>query len=264
MEKTQKELAFLRDLYVAPDWTERFTNIFDENFKFTKEKTILYVNAGTGNHAIELRKKLKDDKQLSAYSQNADLNRISQAKAEIIQAKINFSDKLPGETFDAVLADASFVEPKDVPDFVKKIIGLSKNQVAFFLPTAGSFGDFFSFLWETLLHLDLLDKSAAIERLISELPTVTKLEETAANLGLTNLEVVTKTEIFEFKNGDEFINSPLIADFLLPFWLAFLTKTEKKQVCRRLVQTIDETNGELTFLVSVKATLVVGEKAKTV
>ncbi|MEJ7699932.1 MAG: hypothetical protein WKF71_09855 [Pyrinomonadaceae bacterium] len=38
MSKSQKELAFLRDLYIETDWTERFTNIFDENFKFSGEK----------------------------------------------------------------------------------------------------------------------------------------------------------------------------------------------------------------------------------
>ncbi|MDQ6788970.1 MAG: hypothetical protein M3033_19375, partial [Acidobacteriota bacterium] len=171
MEKTGKELAFLRDLYIAPDWTVRFTNIFDENFKFTKEKTILYVNAGTGNHAIELRRKLKGDKQLSAYGEDSELNRIAKAKADIVNAKINFSGELPRQTFEAVLADASFVEPKDLPDFLALVVSLSSNQVAFFLPTASSFGEIFSFLWETFFNLGLLDKSAEIERLIVQLPT---------------------------------------------------------------------------------------------
>ena len=29
MEKTQKELAFLHDLYVTPDWTRRFAELAD-------------------------------------------------------------------------------------------------------------------------------------------------------------------------------------------------------------------------------------------
>lgn len=260
MKQTQKELAFLRDLYVAPDWTERFTNIFDDNFKFTKEKTILYVNPGTGNHAIELRRKLKDDKQLNAFADDADLNRIAQAKADIVNAKINFSDKLPSEKFDAVLADASFVEPKDLPDFLKQAIDLSKNQTAFFLPTAGSFGEIFSFLWETFFYLDWLDKNAEIERLIIEIPTVSKVEEMATQFGLTKLETVTKTEFFEFENGAAFVSSPLVAEFLLPVWLDFLSKKEKTQVRKRLAQIVDEDEKGLTFRFSVKATLVVGEK----
>lgn len=261
MRKTKKELAFLRDLYIAPDWTERFTKIFDDNFKFTDEKTILYVNAGSGNHAIELAGKLKKKAALNAFGKDAELNQIAQAKADIIGAKIDFSGTEPRRTFDAVLADASFVAPKDLPEFLEKIINLSDKQVAFFLPTAGSFGDVFSFLWETLLHLDLLDKSPEVERLITEIPTAAKIEEMADGLGLTKIETVKNDEYFDFKNGEEFINSPLVADFLLPVWLGFLSQKEKERVRKRLVQTIDgEGDDALTFRFTVKATLVVGEK----
>ncbi len=263
MSKTRKELAFLRDLYIAPDWTERFTKIFDENFKFTDEKNILYINAGTGNHAIELaRRRLKKNQSLKTFGEDAELNRIAQAKADIVKAKINFSGDAPDEIFDAVLADASFVKPENLPAFLEKIINLSNKQVAFFLPTAGSFGDVFSFLWETLLYLDLLEKGAQVERLITEIPTIAKVEEFAENLGLTKIEIVKKNEFFEFKDGAELVAAPLVADFLFPAWLAFLTEKEKERVGKRLVQIIDAEEGALSFRFSVKATLFVGEKAK--
>lgn len=261
MSKTKKELAFLRDLYVAPDWTERFTQIFDENFKFTNEKNILYVNAGTGNHAVELRRKLKGKVSIKGYGEDKELNRIAQAKADIVKASIVFSADKPREIFDAVLADASFVEPKNLPAFLEKIIAFSNKQVVFFLPTAGSFGDIFSFLWETLLHLDLLDKSAEIERLIIEIPTVSQIEELAEKFGLTKIETVRKDEFFDFKDGAEFIKSPLAADFLFPVWLDFLTAKEKERVRKRLVQTIDEAGDALSFRFTVKATMFAGEKS---
>lgn len=262
MKKTQKELAFLRDLYVATDWTERFTKIFDENYKFSKEKSILYVNAGTGNHAIELRRKLKGDARFEALVKDAELNKIAQAKADIVKAEIKFSGDEPRGRFDCVLADASFVEPKNLPAFLEKIIALSDKQVAFFLPTAGSFGDVFSFLWEALLNLDLLEKSVQVERLITDIPTVSVVEELAESFGLTEIETVRKDEFFDFKDGAEFIDSPLVADFLSPVWLAFLTAKEKERVRRELVQTIDDDDRTLTFRFTVKATLVGGVKVK--
>ena len=263
MNKTQKELAFLRDLYVAPDWTERFTKIFDENFKFAGEKTVLYVNAGTGNHAIELRRKLKEKVSLQSCGADEELNKIARAKADIVNAKIDFADDEPRGKFDVVIADASFVEPKDLPEFLRKVVALSGGRVAFFLPTAGSFGDVFSFLWETLLNLDLLEKGGEVERLISELPTVSSVEETDENLGLTNVETVRKNEFFEFENGADFIASPLVNGFLFPKWLAFLTEKEKERVRARLAQTIDDADGTLSFRFTLKAALVVGEKLKT-
>jgi len=262
MSKTEKELAFLRDLYIETDWTERFTNLFDDNFKFSGEEKILYVNAGAGNHALALREKLDDKIEIFGVSETRELLNIARAKADAIQANVDFSIVYPTEKFDAALADASFVKPTELKKFLQKIIALSDSQAAFFLPTASSFGDIFSFLWETLLNLDLLEKSAEVERLIAEIPTISKVEETAKNLGLTKIETQTKNEFFEFDNGNAFINAPLVADFLFPVWLDFLSEEEKKRVVEKLAQTIDDDCREMSFSFSVKATLLVGEKKK--
>ncbi|HXG86477.1 MAG TPA: class I SAM-dependent methyltransferase [Pyrinomonadaceae bacterium] len=260
MNKTEKELAFLRDLYITPDWTARFTNIFDENFKFTDERTILYVNPGTGDHAIELRRKLKGDAQLKTFGENPELNRIAQAKADIVKAKINFTNDFPRQSFDAVIADASLVEPKNLSEFFKDAAGASDKQVVIFLPTASSFGEIFSFLWETFFAIEMHDKAAEVERLILEIPPVSKVEQMAAEFDLTRIETVTKTEFFDFKDGAEFVASPLVADFLFPVWLDFLNEKEKERVRKKLAQIVDTDDGALNFRFSVKATLVSGEK----
>lgn len=260
MSKTQKELAFLRDLYIANDWTLRFAELFDKKFKFSDEKKILYVNAGTGNHALELREKLPSDAKLNAFSDDEELNIIAQAKADALHTKVDFSGEFPNEQFDAVIADASFVRRGELEEFLDEIIDVSNKQVVFFLPTAGSFGEIFSVLWETFLDSDLLEKGAEIERLIAEVPTIEKVKEMAKNLGLDKFEAVTNTELFEFENGTDFINAPLIADFLLPVWLEFLRETEQAAVREKLPQIIDAEDGTLSFRFSVKATLIVGEK----
>ncbi len=260
MSKTEKELAFLRDLYVETDWTERFTNLFDDNFKFTGEEKILYANAGAGNHALALREKLDDEIEIFGVSETQELLTIARAKADLIQANVDFSIVYPSEKFDAVLADASFVRPAELENFLAKIINSSKKQVAFFLPTASSFGDVFSFLWETLLNLDWLEKGAEVERLMAEIPTVSRIEEMAKDLGLTKIHTETKDEFFEFDNGAAFINSPLAADFLFPAWLGFLDANEKERVVNKLAQLIDADCQEMSFRFSVKATLLVGEK----
>lgn len=262
MSKTQKELAFLRDLYIETDWTERFTNLFDENFKFTDEEKILYLNAGTGNHVLALNAKLrKKDVEIFAVSENKELQKIAQAKADLIKTNVNFSTVFPTKKFDAVLADVSFVKPAEVENFLTKAVDLSNFQAAFFLPTAVSFGEIFSILWETFFNAGLVEKGAEIERLISELPTVSKMEKLAESLNLTKIEAITKTEFFEFENGEAFVNSPLANDFLFPVWLDFLSGKERKQVVKKLARTIDEDLQELSFRFSIKATMIVGEKS---
>lgn len=56
-KKTDKELAFLHDLFVAPDWGERFAELIDQHLKVPAEGKALYVSIGTGGHAIAIRER---------------------------------------------------------------------------------------------------------------------------------------------------------------------------------------------------------------
>ena len=47
--KSDKELAFLQDLFIAPDWGERFAELIDEHLKVPEEGKALYV-AATGTY----------------------------------------------------------------------------------------------------------------------------------------------------------------------------------------------------------------------
>ena len=143
--KTQKELAFLRDLTIDSFWTERFTDIFDEHFKFADgEEKILYVNAGTGNHALALREKLDENAEISGVSENEELAIIANAKAKAVKAETYFSHSLPNEKFKTVLADASFVRPPKLEEFLSKIVDLSKKTDSVFSADGGKFRrDFF-------------------------------------------------------------------------------------------------------------------------
>lgn len=263
MSKTGKELAFLRDLYIAPDWAQRFTDIFDKNFKFGDEKEILYVNGGTGAHPLELREKLGVDVRLQVYSEDEEANMLARGKAEMLGTEIEFSDEFPRESYDLVIADATFVKPEELSEFIEEVIELSDGSVTFFLPTAGSFGEIFSMLWESFLNADLPEKAGEVERLVIAVPQISKVEEIAENWGLLQVKSVIETEIFEFANGTEFIESPLVADFLLPAWLGFLNDQEMERVSAALTQIIDESAENLTFRFTVKATLVRGEKSQS-
>ncbi len=260
MSKTEKELAFLQDLYVSIDWTERFTDLFGKDFDTKEFENILYINAGTGNHALALEETLGEDTNLIAVCQNKELLRIAQAKADVVKSDIKFTDDLPDEKFDAVIADASLVKPSELKDFMQDAAGFSRWQIAFLLPTAGSFGEIFSYLWQVLLELDWLDKSAAIENLLSEIPTAFRVEEMTRDLGFTKVEAKTEDEDFEFENGAEFIASPLVTEFLFENWLDFLDETEKEQLSAKLAQLIDAECEGLSFRFTVKTTLIVGAK----
>jgi len=265
MAKTKKELAFLRDLYINDDWTKRFTDLVDKHVELSDKENILYVNAGTGNHAFALREKVKDETVVFATCEDEDVLAIARDKAIAVKADIDFSMmRFEDDAFDAVLADASFVRAEKLAEFVEDAVRATRpgGKTAVMLVAAGSFGEIFSLLWEVLFNEDLGEHGAAAEKMISDLPTVSEVEQIAERGGLDNIQTHTANEVFEYENGAAFVSSPLVSDFLLPNWLETLNEKEKEQVAEKLVQLIDAEDGTLSFRFSVKATLLTGEKGK--
>jgi ubiquinone/menaquinone biosynthesis C-methylase UbiE len=264
MAKTQKELAFLRELSVDEQWTRRFTDLIDKHFDFTDNENLLNINASTGSHAFELSEKLEDKTNIFATAENEDMLRIARDKAAAIRSGVDFSMiRFDEDSFDAVLADASLLRPREYEAVIDETIRTAKSgaNIGILSVTAGSFGEIFSLLWEVLFNEGLGDHGRVAEDMIAELPTVTQLEKTAKSAGMENVQSHTANEVFEFENGAEFVNSTLVSDFLLPDWLSSLSEEEKERVMGKLAELIDAEDGNLSFRFSVKATLVTGEKA---
>lgn len=264
MAKTQKELAFLRDLYIYEQWTKRFADLFDKHLAFTDEENLLYINAGTGDHAFALSERIGEKTDIFATCEDQDILTIARDKAAVIKSDIDFSMiRFEDDAFDTVIADASFVGPGALTEMFDEAARVAKpgGKVAIILAASGSFGEIFSLLWEVLFNEDLGEHGAAAETMIRELPTIWKVEEIAVNSGLVNIKTHGANEVFEYENGTEFVNSPLVADFLMPQWLKTLSENEKEQVTEKLAQLVDAEDGTLTFRFSVKATLLMGEKA---
>ena len=264
MGKTQKELAFLRDLYVTPDWTRRFAELADKHLDLDDVENVLYLNAGTGDHCFAIRDKVEGQTAVFARCENEDVLSIARDKAIAVRSDVDFSTMtFDDDSFDAVIADASLVLPDDIDEFVQDAIRVAKTggNVTFFLPSAGSFGEVFSLLWEVLFNEDLGDHGHDAEEMITEQASVATLKSRAEFLGLTRVKSETANEIFEFENGSAFVTSPLVEDFLLPHWLETLDENEKEQVTQKLSDLIDSEDGDLSFRFSVKATVITGTKS---
>lgn len=264
MAKTQNELAFLRDLAVDGEWTQRFVDLVDKHLDLSDAENLLYLNAGTGGHALAIYEKFGEKTNIFATCENEDILKIARDKAAALRADIDFSCvRFEDDAFDAVLADASLVRFAETEEFIENVVRVARTDadVAVFLPTAGSFGEIVSLLWEVLFNEGLGEHGAAAEKLINDLPTVSRLEQIAEQAGLVNIKTDTAIEVFEYENGAEFIASPLVADFLLPLWTEMLDENEKEQIPEKLAQLIDAEDATLSFRFSVKATLLTGEKA---
>ncbi|MFZ1701874.1 MAG: class I SAM-dependent methyltransferase [Pyrinomonadaceae bacterium] len=264
MAKTQKELAFIRNLYVQEEWTRRFTELVDKFIDLSDSENLLYLNAGTGGHALVLDEKHGENIDVFAACENDDLLAIARDKSSAVSSRVDFSTiRFEDDAFDAVITDASLVFPEEVESIIENSARIARNggDVAVFLPSSGSYGEVFSVLWEVLFGENLGDDGATVEKLVNDLPKISELERIAERAGMVNVHTETAIEVFDFENGAQFIAAPLVEDFLLPIWLESLDEDEKDLVTEKLAQLIDTEDADLSFRFSVKATLLTGEKA---
>jgi ubiquinone/menaquinone biosynthesis C-methylase UbiE len=266
--KSDKELAFLRDLYVATDWGERFAQLMDEHLKLPEKGRILYVESGTGGHAMEIQTRVEDDVRIVCVDESEEALELARAKAMALSIEPEFRHAqvdalwLRDNQFELVLGEGSLVAPERLPEMLSEMarVAAPGGTVMLTLATASSFGEFFSIYWEALQSAGLEDRSPEVEVLITELPTIAVIEEVAKQAGLKSVSSVTKVEEFKYESGEEFLNSPLVTDFLLKAWLQALSEDEQERVIQELARLIDEERQDADFMFSVKATLVSGQK----
>jgi ubiquinone/menaquinone biosynthesis C-methylase UbiE len=267
--KSDKELAFLHDLFIAPDWGERFSELIDEHVKLPAEGEALYVAAGTGGHAMALHERAGDKLELLCVDENPECMELARAKANATNDKIIFDTaqfdrlNLKDNRFDLVIGNASLVSRQRVRKMFSEIVRVAAPgaTIALTLPTASSFGEFFSIYWEALHNNGLIDHESDVEQLITELPTVSDIEQLAEDEGLKDVESWTRIEEFDFESGEQFLNSPLVAEFLIHDWLALVPDDKRVELFSEISRLINEERHEAEFALSVKATLVVGQKA---
>ena len=268
--KTAKELAFLNDLYIATDFSERFAELVDEHVDLPKAGRVLYIEAGTGGHAMALQKRAGNKVQLLCVDENDECLELARAKALALHEQTDFQREdatalsLNDDQFDLVLGNASFARVDDLKSRLAEMIRVARpgGTVACWLPTFSSFGEFFSIYWEALLSAGLEDHGVDVEHLIIALPSITDTEEWAVESGLQDVVSWTTIEEFDYESGEQFLNAPLITDFLLPNWLQSVPEGAREKVTRELARIIDEERHSGEFALTLKATLVVGKKSR--
>jgi ubiquinone/menaquinone biosynthesis C-methylase UbiE len=269
--KSQKELAFLQDLYVATDWGERFAALVDEHLEVPEEGRALYVAAGTGGHALALQERAGEKLKLKCVDANEECLELARAKAVAFREGTEFQREqlnalsFADNQFDLVLGDISLAAPSVWKSWLTEMVRVAGSgaTVAWWLPTYSSFGDFFSIYWEALQNAGLQDQAGAVEHLITALPTVSEVETWAGQFGLEGVASWTAIEEFDYESGEQFFNSPLITDFLLPNWLMLVPEGSRERVMQELAKIIDEERHSGEFALTLKATLVTGKKSTT-
>jgi ubiquinone/menaquinone biosynthesis C-methylase UbiE len=266
----EKELAYRYDLFVTPDWRDRFDTMVTEHIKIPTEGRILDVNCGTGAHAIEIAEGLRSKGEVTGVDSSAARIEIARAKAQVKKLKeATFEQSLPydlrfeSDVFDVVIGDASLMPPNEVEDVLVEMVRVAAEggRVVFKIATHGSFGEFFSIFWEALYDVGLDGNVwSDLEELVNERKTVSDVEQMARRAGLRRIVSFTSREEFLFETGDQFLSSPLIADLFLSDWLDIIPEERRSEISDRIEEIIERERNEGPFDLSIKATIVAGVK----
>ncbi len=265
-----KELAFRYDLFITPEWRDRFETLVNESIDLPVEGRILDVNCGTGAHAIELAKRMRGKGEVIGIDSSAERIALARAKAQVSKlGEVRFEQgsgsDLPfdNDEFSAVVGDASMLPADQIEGVLAEMVRVAQpeGRVVLKLATHGSFGEFFSIYWEALYESGIdNDVRTGLERLISEHSTVSDVELVAKRVGLRNVGSFISKEEFDYETGGEFLESPLIKDFFLSDWLAIVPEKSRDEVRRQIVSIIERERHNAPFDLSIKATVITGVK----
>ena len=265
-----RELAYRYDLFITPDWRDRFDTLINEQVELPAEGQFLDVNCGTGAYAIELAERVQGKGEVIGTDPSPERLELARAKAQVKKIEeVTFEQAaatdLPfrDEQFDAVIGDASFVAPDQMEDMLTEMARVASHgaSIVFKMTTRGSFDEFFSIYWEALLQAGIVEEVwGRLETLINERRAKSDAERMAQRVGLRQVESVTSREAFLFDSGSEFMESPLIKDTVLDDWLAIVPEANRADVYERIVSLIDRERHDGPFEVSIKATVITGKK----
>lgn len=273
--KNSKEQAFLYDLYIVPDWNERFAGLIDEHAKLPIEGRILYVEAGTGGHSLELAERAGDKVDVTATDSDSERINLANAKVQTVKTVATEFQQAQPEAlpfddagFDLVVANLSLISalaPERLPEIIAELARVTRNgggKLALAITTRSSFGEFFSLYWEALASLEDPTPATEVETLINQLPAIDDIERLLADADFTDIQPHTNREDFIFTDAEAFLTSPLTDGFLLDRWLELLPdETSRAQVRANLTKLIDDEREAGSWMMSIKATLITGTKS---
>ena len=269
MGERERELAYRFDLFIAPDWSERFDELVTRHVKTPDKGRILEINCGTGSRAITLAAGLKEG-EVIGVDECAERIALARAKAQTAKAdRCSFAEGDAGnltfadDSFDAVIADASLEPPSRLMPIAAEAARVAREgaPVAVKITLRGSFDEFYSIYWEALHEVGVVEEVwGALEALITARPTLDEALEAMREASISGIEPHQQKEEFRFDTGSEFLASPLVADLFLDEWLSILPPGRLAEVREAIERVIDRERAGYYFDVSAKALVASGRK----
>lgn len=231
---------------------------------------ILDAGCGTGDFSIGLAAGLNPKSSILGIDPSGERIEIARAKAQLKKIeRLNFqvgeieTTGLNNNEFDLVVGDLSLRTGSVLGGAFAELHRVAKPGAALvaMLATRGSFDEFFSVFWESLYDQGIHESATGLETLIIARPTAPDAERMASAVGWRRVRSVTQKQRFDFDDASAFLSDPLMGSYFFPEWFGLITDdAERESVRESLIRIIDRDRRGLPFDLSIKATMIIGEK----
>lgn len=252
---------------VTPVWHDRFARLLWRHLPRLERARVLYVHPGAGDGGSELIRQLPEDCEIVVLAPS-DLGRIGLHPAPVqgwgdrvslAEGPLRgFVDRV-GRPFDLVVANLVLPTALDMPEVLRELAVLAgpSGTILATLPMAGTWGEAEDLLRGVLRDMNKSGVSSRLRDAMRLRPNGAELAHVVDGLGLGPAGYVIEQERYTllFRNGREFLTSPLVEFQLRQTWLAAI-RGEAHDVFARLEAAIDAWDGSV-FPVTIVAGIVV-------
>lgn len=132
-------------------------------------------------------------------------------------------------------------------------VSASGGYLAVAVPLVSSFGAFYDLLGEAFLAEGQDERAGRLDEFKRTLIEPERLVEVAEEAGLEIEEVVRLSWPLEFRNGTDFLHSPIVRETFFPQWLGMLPSADREPLLRYIGDAIDTYWNDRIFSTGVEA-----------
>lgn len=251
--------AAIFETFVVPRYLSLFGELALETIVEVESAEVVHFGCRTGYPDRGLALRLPGARILGLDESRAaiELARAKAATMPDMTAEYGLLDAFPTSLPDAAFTHALALHPLAAPEERMQLVAemarvlAPGGQLVIAIPLRGSFGEVADLLRECSLKRDDTRLAAAVERAMSQRPTVEAFSSEIEEAGFRDVDVTLRPCAVEFANGRAFVEDPITRLLLMPEFRRNLGTEEAAKPFDYVRDAIDKYWSEGEFELSV-------------
>jgi SAM-dependent methyltransferase len=216
--------AAIFETFVVPRYLSLFGELALETIAERDDATLVHFGCRTGYPDRGLAMRLPGARIFGLDESPAAVE-LARAKAATMRDMIadyrvmeGFPTNVDSSAFSHAIAIHPLAAPEDRAQLIAEMARVLEpgGQIVVALPLRGSFGEVADLLRECALKTDDASLTSAVERAMSQRPTVESLSAEIEEAGFEDVDVTLRPSAVAFPNGRAFLEDPITRLLLMP------------------------------------------------